>query len=63
MVACFDLGELSRFHPGGKKLIERANGKATVMGLMTHPDAGVQKQALLAVQKIMVQHWEYLAAR
>ena len=40
-------------------------GKELVMRLMVHPDAEVQKQALLCVQKIMLakDKVEYLAAK
>ncbi|RNF24461.1 putative ATP synthase [Trypanosoma conorhini] len=62
-VACYDLGEVVRHHPTGKALLllpcmEGVKGR--VMSLMSHANAEVAKNALLAVQKIMVQRWEYI---
>jgi len=61
-VACNDLGEFVRFHPRGRSILGNANysGKTAIMKLMVHQDPEVQKQALLAVQKLMVTNWEYL---
>jgi len=59
-VACYDLGEFVRFNPRGRNLLQNLNAKQYIMGLMSHQDAEVQKQALLSIQKIMVQNWEYL---
>ena len=42
-------------------ILTNLDAKSAVMTLMTHPDAGVQKEALLAVQKMMVNNWEYLS--
>jgi len=62
-VACNDLGEFVRFHPRGRSILGNANyaGKTSIMKLMVHQDPEVQKQALLAVQKLMVTNWEYLS--
>jgi len=60
-VACFDLGEFTRFHPRGRAILQNLNAKQYIMGLMTHPDPEVQKHALLCIQKVMVQNWEYLS--
>jgi len=60
-VACHDIGELVRFHPRGRALIQNLGGKQKIMKLMSeHRDTEVQKQALLCLQKLMVQNWEYL---
>jgi len=60
-VACYDLGEFVRFHPRGRRVLSKLEGKETVMQLMSHPNEEVQKQALLCVQKMMVHNWEYLS--
>ena len=39
------------------------NGKYIIMGLMEHPDAAVQKEALLCTQKLLVVSWEHLGAK
>ena len=62
-VTCHDIGEVIRYHPTGRLLlnIPQLQGvKEKVMGLMSHPNVEVSKHALLAVQKIMVQKWEFI---
>lgn len=61
-VACYDLGEFARFHPDGKKEIIKKRGKLWLMDKMNHRNPDVQKQALLAVQKLMVKNWESLSS-
>jgi V-type H+-transporting ATPase subunit H len=61
-VACHDIGELVRFHPRGRILIQNSGVKVQIMKLMAgHQDAEVQRQALLCLQKIMVHNFEYLS--
>uniref|UniRef100_A0A7S2TEE6 V-type proton ATPase subunit H n=1 Tax=Lotharella oceanica TaxID=641309 RepID=A0A7S2TEE6_9EUKA len=59
-MACYDLGEFARFHPDGRSLVTRMGGKGKIMRLMMHRDETVAKQALLAIQKLMVSNWEFL---
>eukprot|EP00468_Gymnochlora_sp_CCMP2014_P006612 CAMPEP_0167756892 /NCGR_PEP_ID=MMETSP0110_2-20121227/9630_1 /TAXON_ID=629695 /ORGANISM="Gymnochlora sp., Strain CCMP2014" /LENGTH=485 /DNA_ID=CAMNT_0007643037 /DNA_START=59 /DNA_END=1513 /DNA_ORIENTATION=- len=56
-MACYDLGEFARFHPDGRTIISRLGGKSKVMRLMTHRNEAVAKQALLCIQKLMVENW------
>jgi len=56
----FDLGEFARVYPRGKSLIEDFKGKTRIMFAMGHPNPRVKKAALLCVQKMMVQNWEFL---
>jgi len=53
-VACHDLGEFVRYHPTGKKFLDKLGLKVKVMQLLTSQDEEVRKEALLCVQKIMV---------
>ena len=62
-VACYDLGEFVRVHPCGKQILATLGSKARIMALLTHDSAEVQKQALLATQKLMTNKWEYLSQR
>ncbi|KAH9529145.1 V-type proton ATPase subunit VhaSFD isoform X2 [Dermatophagoides farinae] len=59
-VAAHDIGEYVRHYPRGKVVIENLHGKELVMHLLSHEDANVRYEALLCVQKLMVQNWEYL---
>ncbi|MEW5299224.1 MAG: hypothetical protein WDW36_002259 [Sanguina aurantia] len=63
-VGCFDLGQFIQYHPQGRYIVADLRGKELVMRLMGHPDAEVQKQALLTVQKIMLtkDKLEFLSA-
>ncbi|EPY38074.1 V-type H+-transporting ATPase 54 kD subunit [Angomonas deanei] len=62
-VGCHDLGEVVRYHPTGRNLLNLPSMhgvKEKVMTLMSHPNPEVSKSALLCTQKIMVQRWEYI---
>lgn len=59
-VAAHDLGEYVRHYPRGKLVAESLGGKNLVMQRLTHEDLNVRYEALLCVQKLMVQNWEYL---
>ncbi|XP_054157872.1 V-type proton ATPase subunit H-like [Oppia nitens] len=59
-VAAHDLGEYVRHYARGKVVTENLGGKHLVMQLLTHEDPNVRYEALLCVQKLMVQKWEYL---
>jgi len=61
-IACFDVGEFARLHPRGKIIVQKLKIKLPLMQLMEDNDVEVKKQALLAVQKLMVTNWEYLTA-
>jgi len=61
-IAAYDLGEFARFHPRGKIIIQQLGLKIPLMSLMDDKDPEVKKNALLAVQKLMVTNWEYISA-
>ncbi|RUS22841.1 hypothetical protein BC937DRAFT_86425 [Endogone sp. FLAS-F59071] len=59
-VAAHDIGQYIKFGPkDAKKLVQEIGAKQRVMELMTHADPDVRYQALLAVQKYMVNAWEF----
>eukprot|EP01083_Nonionella_stella_P039587 107651_1 len=59
-VACYDIGEWSRFYQEGsaKSVIEKLNGKYKMMKLIDHHDNEVKQNALNAVQKVLVKNWK-----
>jgi len=61
-IACYDIGEFVRFYPNGKSLVNQSqfNLKTKIMALIESPNTNVQRQALQAVSKIMVQKWEFV---
>ena len=61
-VACHDLGEFARLHPGGKRVIAKLNGKNVVMSLMSSQHREVSKEALLCTQKMMLNQWQKISA-
>ncbi|KAG5341063.1 hypothetical protein C0989_011922 [Termitomyces sp. Mn162] len=56
-VAVQDVGQYVKHTDRGKKLVEKYNGKARVMELMTHEDSEVRYRALIAVQQLVSQPW------
>eukprot|EP00668_Euglena_longa_P038215 GGOE01049206.1.p1 GENE.GGOE01049206.1~~GGOE01049206.1.p1 ORF type:complete len:461 (+),score=135.90 GGOE01049206.1:35-1384(+) len=61
-IVCHDLGEFVKYHPQGRKILNQVDVKGRLLVLMSNDNQEVSKQALLCVQKIMVQKWEFLAA-
>jgi V-type H+-transporting ATPase subunit H len=60
-IACYDLGEFCRFYTNGKKVIESLQIKDLIMEKARYSeDKLVREQALLALQKIMIQNWQSL---
>jgi V-type H+-transporting ATPase subunit H len=72
-VVCHDLGEFSRFHPQGKRILQSdaetnkaryqndMSTKDKIMKLMSNPPSeGVGKQALTCIHKMMVTNWQFL---
>eukprot|EP00386_Alphamonas_edax_P002025 GDKI01006092.1.p1 GENE.GDKI01006092.1~~GDKI01006092.1.p1 ORF type:complete len:452 (+),score=164.35 GDKI01006092.1:165-1520(+) len=57
-VACHDLGEFGRLHPMGKKILGKLGVKETTMLLMSHNTKEVAREALLCVQKLMLERWQ-----
>ena len=62
-VACHDIGQIVRFHPYGRKLLTLPvllGAREKIVALMQHSSPEVRRHALLAIQKIMVQKWEFI---
>lgn len=59
-VACWDVGEIIRQHPQRKFVLQQVDIKTPIMAHLRHNDEEVKKEALLALQKIMVTNWESL---
>eukprot|EP01017_Pseudomicrothorax_dubius_P029279 TRINITY_DN3543_c0_g1_i3.p1 TRINITY_DN3543_c0_g1~~TRINITY_DN3543_c0_g1_i3.p1 ORF type:complete len:449 (+),score=100.02 TRINITY_DN3543_c0_g1_i3:117-1463(+) len=57
-IACYDLGEFCRFHPFGKNVLEKIDGKKKISDLMQHKDSSVRENAVLALQKVMLHNWQ-----
>ncbi|KAI9143650.1 ATPase, V1 complex, subunit H [Paraphysoderma sedebokerense] len=58
-VAAHDVGQYVKYCPNGKKLLQEIGAKQRIMELMSHEDNEVRYQALVAVQKYMVNVWEF----
>uniref|UniRef100_A0A1I7V4G4 V-type proton ATPase subunit H n=1 Tax=Caenorhabditis tropicalis TaxID=1561998 RepID=A0A1I7V4G4_9PELO len=59
-VAAHDIGEFVRYYPRGKMQVEQLGGKEAMMRLLTVKDPNVRYHALLAAQKLMINHWRDL---
>lgn len=60
-VACFDLGEFSRLHPFSKTILENFDGKTKLMKMIEIENPIVKENALVAIQKLMINNWQILA--
>lgn len=59
-VACYDVGEFARHHPRGKTIVNDLGMKVPLMErMMSDDDEAVKKQALMAIQKLMVTNWNF----
>ncbi|CAD7923301.1 unnamed protein product [Amoebophrya sp. A120] len=54
-VACHDLGEFARLHPVGKHIATTRGAKDKMLELMSASQREVAREALLCVQKLMLQ--------
>ncbi|KAK9680773.1 H(+)-transporting V1 sector ATPase subunit H [Basidiobolus ranarum] len=57
-VASHDIGQYVKHYVNGKKVVQEIGAKHRIMELMAHENPDVRYQALLAVQKLMVNAWE-----
>uniref|UniRef100_A0A7S1N1V3 V-type proton ATPase subunit H n=1 Tax=Eutreptiella gymnastica TaxID=73025 RepID=A0A7S1N1V3_9EUGL len=61
-IICHDFGEFVKYHPQGRKILNTLEVKNKILTLMGSDNQEVRVAALLCVQKIMVQKWEFLGA-
>jgi len=61
-VACYDLGEFARFYDSGKTVLGRLSGKSKLLRLVDHPNEEVQREALQASAKLLIDNWEHVGA-
>jgi len=59
-IACYDIGEFVRFYPNGKHIVKHIGAKDTIMDLVEHQNAEVQRHALQCISKLMVNKWEFV---
>jgi V-type H+-transporting ATPase subunit H len=72
-IACWDIGEFVRVHPHGKLISKTLELKTPVMRILTEAEKNrdpgqnddedaqkLAKEALTALQKLMITNWEYL---
>eukprot|EP01147_Barroeca_monosierra_P002217 gene2217-5228_t len=62
-VAVHDCGEYVCHYPFGKKVLEELSAKSKIMMLMEHEDSLVKYEALIAVQKMISDNWEFLGSQ
>lgn len=56
-IACYDIGEFVRHYPNGRAIARSLGAKDIVMKLVDHHNKELQRHALTAVSKMMVQNW------
>eukprot|EP00584_Thalassiosira_punctigera_P005082 CAMPEP_0172535042 /NCGR_PEP_ID=MMETSP1067-20121228/7212_1 /TAXON_ID=265564 ORGANISM="Thalassiosira punctigera, Strain Tpunct2005C2" /NCGR_SAMPLE_ID=MMETSP1067 /ASSEMBLY_ACC=CAM_ASM_000444 /LENGTH=506 /DNA_ID=CAMNT_0013319935 /DNA_START=142 /DNA_END=1662 /DNA_ORIENTATION=- len=56
-IACYDIGEFVRHYPNGRAIARSLGAKDIVMRLVDHSNKELQRHALTAVSKMMVQNW------
>jgi len=70
-IACWDVGEFVRVHPSGKRICQSLDLKTPIMKKLTTSTIEsvgdkseeykkLEKEALSALQKLMITNWEYL---
>jgi len=57
-IGCYDLGEFCRFHPFGKNVLDKLDAKQSILKLIESDNPTVKENALVAIQKIMLQSWQ-----
>ena len=59
-VACYDLGEFCRLYPFSKVIMQNSGGKVQLMKLVENSNDSVRENALVALQKLMINNQNLL---
>jgi V-type H+-transporting ATPase subunit H len=62
-IACFDLGEFAKEYPSGRAILKRFGVQQLLFGLIEHENVDLQRQALQAASKILIQNWQVRSAK
>jgi len=60
-VACFDVGEFARLYPFSKLVLDKIDGKNKLMRMVEKESDAVREQALVALQKLMINNLHVVA--
>ena len=60
-VACYDIGQFSRYHPFGKQIADKLGAKSLIMELMKSTNVQIRENAHVAVQKLLITDWQKFA--
>jgi V-type H+-transporting ATPase subunit H len=58
-----DIGEYVRYCPRSKRMLQNTSIREHLMTLVNHEDSQVRLEALVTMQKFLVNNWEYLNQR
>lgn len=62
-IACFDVGEFAKEYPNGRAILKRLGVQQILFALIEHENVDLQRQALQAASKIMIQNWQVRATK
>ncbi len=56
-IATHDLGQFIKYYPEGRRVLDDFGGKLVMMALVAYPHPDVRYEALMALQKYMMNRW------
>ncbi|EAN30769.2 V-ATPase subunit H family protein [Theileria parva strain Muguga] len=57
-IALYDLGEFFRLYRNSRNISKKFKVKDKILELITHKNRDISRQAMLCIQKLMVQNWQ-----